>query len=127
MLIAGGTGITPLMSIIRFCNDKKLDNKVKFIYSVRTPNDIIYKNELEHIKKSNKNFDYDVTVTRTEGYKNWNGARGRIDLNLLKKSIEDVEESIYYLCGPKEFVENIISMIQNLRVKKEQIKTDIWG
>ena len=127
VLIAGGTGITPIMGIIRYCNDKKLSNKIKFIYSVKTPRDIIYKEELEKIKNENKNFDYVVTVTRPNSEHSWQGGIGRIDINLLKQNIENVEGSIYYLCGPKDFVHSIIEMLESLGVNKEQIKTDIWG
>ena len=127
VLIAGGTGITPLMGIIRYCYDKKLSNKIKFFYSVRTPHDIIYRDELEKIKKSNKNFDYVITVTRPNAEHNWKGRIERIDMDLLKQNIEDVENSIYFLCGPKGFVHSLIEMLESLGVKKEQIKTDIWG
>ena len=127
VLIAGGTGITPLIGIIRYCNDKNLSNKIKFLYSVRTPNDIIYKKDLEEIKKRNNNFDYIVTITRAEEHHNWNGIKGRVDLDLLRENIEDIENSIYFLCGPKEFVESIIKMLESLGVGRKQIKTDIWG
>ncbi len=125
VLIAGGTGITPLMGIVRYCNDANLNNRIKLIYSVRTPHDIIYRDELNKIKNENKNFDYIVTITREHG--DWKGKKGRIDLNLLKENIEDIEESVYFLCGAKEFVHSIIEMLESLGVKKEQIKTDIWG
>ena len=127
VLVAGGTGITPIMGIIRYCNDKRLGNKIKFIYSVKTPHDIIYGGDLEKIKKSNQNFDYVATVTRPNAKHNWKGRIGRIDIDLLKQNIEDVDGSLYYLCGPKEFVHSIIEMLENLGVRKEQIKTDIWG
>ena len=127
VLVAGGTGITPLIGIVRYCNDKKLNNKIRFLYSVRTPSDIIYKEDLEKIKNENNNFDYVVTITRQEVNDSWKGRKGRVDLNLLKENIEDVENSIYYLCGPKDFVHSIIEMLESLGVKKEQIKTDIWG
>lgn len=127
VLIAGGTGITPLMGIIRYCNGKKLNNKIKLIYSVRTPSDVIYKNELEHIKKSNGNFDYVVAITRAEEHHGWHGRRGRVDLDLLKENVKDIGNSIYFLCGPNEFVHSVIEMLENLGVRKEQIKTDVWG
>ena len=127
VLVAGGTGITPLIGIVRYCNDKKLNNKIRFLYSVRTPSDIIYKEDLEKIKNENNNFDYVVTITRQEVNDSWKGRKGRVDLNLLKENIEDIENSIYYLCGPKDFVHSIIEMLESLGVKKEQIKTDIWG
>ena len=125
VLIAGGTGITPLICIARHCTDKKLSNKIKFIYSVRTPDEIIYKNELEKIKNSNKNFDYVVTVTREEENQSWKGERGRIDLILLEESIENASENVYFLCGPNEFVHDIVGLLEAIGVKKEQIKTDV--
>jgi len=127
VLIAGGTGITPLMGIIRYCNDKKSSNKIKFIYSVRTPHDIIYKDELEKIKKSNLDFDYIVTVTRPNSEHDWKGRIGRINEDLLKQNIKDIEGSLCFLCGPKEFVHSIVEVLESLGAKKEQIKTDVWG
>ena len=127
VLIAGGTGITPLMGIIRYCNDKKLRNIIKFLYSVKTPHEIIYRDELKKIKNENNNFDYVVTVTRPNAEHEWEGKIGRIDTELLIKNIEDVENSIYFLCGPKEFVHSIVEMLESLGTKKEQIKTDVWG
>ena len=128
VLIGGGTGITPLMSIARYCTDKELSNKIKLIYSVKTPEHIIYKDEYEKLKHQNKNFDCTITITRPEESQNeWNGRAGRIDLELIKHSVDDVKGSIYFLCGPNEFVKNIIFMLESIGVMKEQIKTDIWG
>tara|TARA_Y100000310_G_scaffold246052_1_gene251170 strand:+ start:10062 stop:10766 length:705 start_codon:yes stop_codon:yes gene_type:complete len=127
VLISGGLGISPLMSIIRYCNDKKLQNKINMIYSVKTPKDIVYDEEIKKIKEENSNFNYTVTVTRPSEEHNWDGRTGRIDIDLLKENINDVENSLYYLCGPLEFVKSSIAMLETLGAKKEQIKTDIWG
>jgi len=127
VLIGGGLGITPLMSIIRFCNDKKLQNRIKFIYSVRTPEDIVYNEEIKKIKDENNNFNYTVTITRPKPEHNWTGKTGRIGEDLLKQNIDNIENSLYYLCGPLEFVKSDITMLETLGAKKEQIKTDIWG
>ena len=127
ILIGGGLGITPLMSIIRYCNDKSLKNKIKLIYSVRTPRDIIYTEEIKKIKGQNNNFNYTVTITRPNDKTLWTGKTGRIDIDLLKSNISNVGNSLYFLCGPISFVKSAISMLESLGVKKEQIKTDIWG
>lgn len=127
LLISGGVGITPLMSIIRFANDKKLKNKIKLIYSVKTQDDIIYHEEIKKMKSQNKNFDYIITTTRSEHDENWNGRIGRVDEQLIRENITQVQETIYFICGPLEFVKSIISILENLGAKKEQIKTDIWG
>ena len=126
VLIGGGLGITPLMSIIRLCMDKKLKNKIKLIYSARTPVDIVYHEEIKQQKNQNPNMDYVVTITRPQQEYNWQGRTGRIDLNLLKQNIEDID-SLYFLCGSLIFVKSIIAMLESLGIKKEQIKTDIWG
>lgn len=122
VLIAGGTGIAPLMSIIRYCNDKRLSSKIKLFYSVKTPSDIIYKKELDEIKKSNKNFEYIATITR-EGSNSWHGRKGRIDSGFLKENIGNIKENTYYSCGPNEFVHHIRAMLINLGVKKLLIKS----
>lgn len=127
VLIGGGLGITPLMSIIRYCNDKKLQNKIRFIYSVKTPKHIVYYEELKKIKEQNPNFNCTISITRPSYGDNWQGRTGRIDINLLKENIIDIKNSLYYICGPLEFVKTNISMLESLGAKKEQIKTDIWG
>ena len=127
MLIGGGLGITPLMSIIRYCNDKSLKNKIRLIYSIRTPQDIIYTEEIKKLKEQNNNFSYTLTITRPDDKTLWTGKTGRIDINLLKSNISNVENSLYFLCGPISFVKSAIEMLESLGAKKEQIKTDIWG
>lgn len=127
VLIGGGLGITPLMSIIRHCTDKRLANKIKLLYSVRTPFDIVYNDEIKQQKSKNPNFDYEITITRPKAEHNWKEKTGRINLELLKCSIDNVENSLYFLCGPLGFVKSVISMLEGLGAKREQIKTDIWG
>ena len=127
ILIGGGLGITPLMSIIRYCDDKGLKNKIRLIYSVRTPRDIIYTEEIKKLKGQNNNFDYTITITRQDDKILWTGKTGRIDIDLLKSNINNVGNSLYFLCGPISFVKSAIQMLESLGAKKEQIKTDIWG
>jgi glycine betaine catabolism B len=127
VLICGGLGISPLMSIVRYCNDKRLQNKINLIYSVRTPNDIVFNKEIKKINDENNNFNYTITITRPDDKTVWTGKTGRIDIVLIKKNIEDVENSLYFLCGPLEFVKSAITLLESLGAKKEQIKTDIWG
>ncbi|MBI2651511.1 hypothetical protein HYX01_03505 [Candidatus Woesearchaeota archaeon] len=126
-LIGGGLGITPLMSLIRYCNDKKLPNSLNLIYSVKTSQDIIYYNEIKKIKGQNKNFNYAITITRPNAEDKWDGMTGRINLELLKQNTKNIEKSLYYICGPLDFVKSMIAMLESLNVKKGQIKTDIWG
>jgi len=127
ILIAGGTGISPLMGIMRYCTDRSLPNKIKMFYSVKNPEEIIFHDEIKNIKLNNPNFEYFITITRAEDHHVWDGRRGRIEQELLEENIKNIMEGVYFICGSKDFVNNIISMLQNLGVKREQIKTDVWG
>ncbi|MBI2135264.1 xylene monooxygenase [Candidatus Woesearchaeota archaeon] len=127
VLIGGGLGITPLRSIIRYCASKNLSNKIKLIYSVKTPDAIVFKDELEDFKEKNSNYDFVFTITRPEPEHDWNGKTGRVDEKLLSNNIEDMENSLFFLCGPLEFVKDTRAMLEKLGAKKERIKADIWG
>src|SRR3989338_2320809 len=127
VLIGGGLGITPLMSIIRYCHDKRLGNKINLVYSVKSSKDIIYWNEVEQISKDNFDFESVVTVTRPQEDEGWHKRKGRVDRELLKQNIVDIWNSLFFICGSLEFSKSIIGMLEELGVKREQIKTDIWG
>ena len=127
VLIAGGTGITPLISILRYCTDKELQNRITFFYSVRNPEEIIFHEDIKKLKGQNPNLKYYITITRPEERHEWEGRKGRIDFDLLKDEIQNPEQKVYFICGSKEFVESIISMLSQLGVGKGQIRTDVWG
>jgi ferredoxin-NADP reductase len=128
LLIGAGTGITPLMSIIRQCCDKRLEKNVTLVYSVRVPEEIVYHKELSERKKHNPHFHYEITLTRAEESSHeWHGKVGRIDDSLLKHSITHPEKCVVFICGPKEFVFSMVEMLHTLGISKERIKTDVWG
>jgi len=127
ILICGGLGITPLRSIIRYCCSKNLPNKMNLIYSARTPEGIIYKEELEQFRKRNMKYQHVFTVTRPKPKHYWGGRTGRIDKELLRINIANIEDSLFFICGPLQFVKDVIGMLEDLGAKKLQIKTDIWG
>jgi len=128
VLIGAGTGITPLMSIARYCVEKSLPNAVRLLYSVRTPEAIVYRKELEERKRQNPHFDYSVTVTRPEeSAERWHGKTGRVDEKMLAELVANPDNSVAFICGPKEFVFSVIGMLERIGVGKERIKTDVWG
>lgn len=127
LLIAAGTGITPMMSVIRHCDAAKLPCKVNLLYTVKRPNLIIYKDELEERKRSNARFSHTITITRPEEGDDWQGRTGRFDQQELKKNVENPENTVVFICGPREFVYAMIKELGELGVKKDQIKTDLWG
>lgn len=127
VLIGGGLGITPLRSIIKYCIDKNLGNRVSLLYSAKTPKDIVYKNELEELKSKNPDYRFVFTITRPEEKDGWEGRVGRIDDELLRQSIDDVENTLFYICGSLQFAKDIRETLYSLGAQKDHVKTDIWG
>ena len=120
--ITAGSGVTPFRSMIKYCLDKKLPIEMVMLYSSKTLEDIIYKEEFDSWKSPNLKIVH--TITRPEGT-DWNGQTGRINAELIRKHI-DVENSDFYLCGPEEFLNAMIDTLKILRVEKDRIKKEQW-
>ena len=90
LLIGGGSGITPLKSIIEYISDKNLPNKTKLLYSAKTQKDIILHDSLTKINNSNENIEIEFSLTREPEESNWTGRRGRIDSEYIKKTLKEI-------------------------------------
>lgn len=126
--IAGGSGVTPFRGFAREATIRKLDTPITILYSVRTPADIIFKNEFLRLEDANHNITFDVTCTRLEPSDPWPGRRGRIDAAWIKEHVVDLKSTVFYACGPTTFVETVEKMVvTELGATKEQVKTEKWG
>ncbi len=113
IFIAGGSGITPFISIFRELYKHRNIHGNKLIYSNKTSEDIIMEAELRTILQN----DFINIFTR----ENIVGFRGiRIDRNFLVKNIADFGQN-FYLCGPKDFVENITQLLLDLGATAETL------
>ena len=99
LLIAGGVGITPVMSILRDLTDRRWPGKIDLLFSVRSVAEIIFKNELQNLTGQHPNLHVHVTITR-DVPADWSGLRGRITAELLPQYIPDVASRPTYICGP---------------------------
>src|SRR3954470_18372962 len=126
--IAGGSGVTPFRGFVREATRRKLDTKITILYSVRTTNDIIFNDEFRELQQANQNFNFYVTCTRLHPDDPWTGRRGRINAELIREHIHDPTNTVFYACGPNELVEATEHLVLNeLKIPKEQIKTEKWG
>lgn len=114
VFIAGGTGITPFISIFRNIRNEISNNKL--IFSNKEHKDILYEGELKDIFKDNVKFL--LTEEKMKGYIN-----KKINKNFLKKEIENFNQ-YFYVCGPPGFVSDIKKDLIKLGTKEEKIITD---
>ena len=126
--IAGGSGVTPFRAFVREATRRNLETKITVLYSVRTTNDIIFNEEFRELAQINPNFNFFVTCTRIHPDDPWTGRRGRIDAQWVKHHIFDLNNTVFYACGPNELVEAIEHLVlMEMKVPKEQIRTEKWG
>jgi ferredoxin-NADP reductase len=126
--IAGGSGVTPFRGFVRDATKRKLQTKITILYSVRTTNDIIFKDEFHKLELENENFDFFVTCTRLHPEDPWTGRRGRITPESIKEHIMDLPNTVFYACGPNELVEFAEHLVlADMKVPKAQMKVEKWG
>jgi hypothetical protein len=125
VLISAGSGITPMISILRYIDDFKLPIPVRMLYCVRTVADIIFQSELVRLERALPNFRYNVSLSRP--HPEWAGPSGRLTAELVSQHIIDVSSSTFFLCGPKGFMENAGSILRSLGASERQILQESFG
>jgi len=123
-LLAGGIGITPLMSILRYVDDGTTDVKAKLFYSARAPSEIVFYRELKEIALRNERIACVFTVTQP-GEEPWAGHTGRIDGKLLQEEGADLG-GIFFICGPKPMGQDMTEMLVGLGVAESRIRYEQW-
>lgn len=125
-LVAGGVGITPLMSILRYLVEHKWSGEVYLVYSNKTERDIIFREEIESIQRRFPNLHSTLTLTRANGTE-WAGATGRIDAELLSRVIPDVTNIPFYVCGPADMLASAREILRGLGVAEQDIRMESFG
>lgn len=126
VFMAGGIGITPFRSILKYLidNQKKVD--IAVVYSNRNIEDIAYQDILEQAQKE-LGIKVVLTLTNEKAVpNNWKGSKGRVHGEMIKKEIPDYLERKYYLSGPRVMVTGFEQTLQEVDIKKSHIKTDFF-
>ncbi len=112
VFIAGGIGITPFRSILKQLDQDKKPINVTLLYSNRDQN-IVYKDELEEIAKSNLNFKIHYIFSPEH-----------IDEKKIRELIPDIQKPIFYISGPEPMVENLGTLLKGMGIAEDHIKQD---
>jgi|TARA_Y100000310_G_scaffold162451_1_gene162424 ferredoxin-NADP reductase len=124
VFIAGGVGITPILSMLSHITQKKLPYQVTLLYSNRREEDIPFLTELRAIGKEHDNIK--VVQTLTRDFKKdpaWEGERGYIDEGMLKKHIQDISKPIFYISGSPMMVVGVRNLLEKVGVPDNHILT----
>lgn len=127
VFIAGGIGVTPYHSLIRYIDFNDFSTKVTLLASFDLKKNAVFYNEFKEVER--KNSAIKIIYSLTKENKSIPGFEsGRIDENMIKKYVHNISFQKYFITGPQAMVENLYSMIKNLNISDEKIfKEDFPG
>jgi len=125
VLLAAGSGITPMIAMLRYIDDLCLETDATLLYCVRTRTDIIFRQELEDLRARLKKFQHHVLLSQADA--EWTGARGHIDREFIAKSVPDLNGRIFFLCGPPPFMDKTREILTSLDVEPARIRHETFG
>ena len=127
-LIGGGSGVAPLMAMLRARVAADSDVAVRMLCSWRSADDVIYADELAAIAREADGVSITHTLTRSAPSQGWTGRRGRFDRESLSSLVWPPElRPLTYVCGPTGFVEAVASVLVELGHDPRRILTERFG
>jgi ferredoxin-NADP reductase len=125
VLIAGGSGITPMMAMLRYIEDLCVPTEITLIYCVRTEQDLIFKDELMHLHHRLSGFRCVLVLSRPgSDLSRW---KGRLRREILEQEVRHVPELTFFLCGPPAFMELGRSLLKAMGVEPSRILQESFG
>jgi ferredoxin-NADP reductase len=118
LLVGGGSGVVPLMAMLRHRRRTMSDAPIRLIYSVRKADDVIYADELRD--------DAVLTFTR-EAPPDWTGHQGRIDAEMVEQAADSMKSGVVFICGSNPFVEAASNLLLGAGFQPQQVRTERFG
>ncbi len=125
VMIAGGIGITPFLSMARQAANDQSSHYLMLVYSNRRPEDAPFLSELTQLERLNVNFRLVATMTQaSKSNIHWNGRTGPIDENLLREVAGHFPEPVYYVAGPPMLVEAMRATLTDMGIADGLIRSE---
>lgn len=125
LFLAGGSGITPFLSMTREIVDAALNRDVVMLYGCRSSKVALYDEELRAYSENYPNFKYHLIVSDEDD--SWNGETGFIDRNLIMRLVPDYAERTCYICGPQVMNDFCKNELEELGLPEKQIRREMFG
>jgi ferredoxin-NADP reductase len=127
LLVGGGSGVVPLVSMARHRARRGLRTRMRLLYSARSADDLLYREELDAMAAAGDGFEVIYTLTRTLPPQ-WNGFGRRVDAQMLADvSYAEKGTSPAFVCGPTPFVEAVSKGLVMVGYGAGQVKTERFG
>ncbi len=127
VFIAGGIGITPYHSMITYAAANNLTIPLTLFVSFSTPEEMVFFEELKTIEEQHANMTIVYTITKPEeSQTEWNGEKGRITQELIKKYVPSFNELLFYVVGPPPMEEATTQLLKDMQVPQGNILTEAF-
>jgi ferredoxin-NADP reductase len=125
LLVGGGSGVVPLMSMLRHRAAQGSEVPARLLYSARSLEDVIYRDELEQLAAAD-GLDVLYTLTRSQPA-GWTGYARRVDQDMVDEVAFDRGDGVAFVCGPTRFVEAVADELLGVGYAPERVKTERFG
>lgn len=125
IFLAGGIGITPFRSMVRYASGAATGHTITLFYSNRTPDEAAFLGELEGIAEVYGNLRVLPTMTRIqEKDDRWTGLTGRIDASMIEEHCRDWRDSVFYTAGPPAMVDSMKEILVEMLVGSDRMRIE---
>jgi predicted ferric reductase len=118
VFLAGGIGITPFLSMLRWLADKREESRINLFWANKTREDIFAYGELEDFQKRISGLRVVHVLSREL---NWNGEKGHINEDVIRRNVSEIEKALFLLCGPAAFMETVRAILKEMGIQKSRI------
>lgn len=126
VFLAGGIGITPFRSMIKYLLDRKETRDIVLFYSNKTADEIVYKDIFDQAEKQLA-IKTIYTLTDAEYLPSgWKGEKGRVDAAMIQRYVPDYKQRMYYISGPHTMVTGYQDLLRNLDIPSSHIIVDYF-
>jgi len=125
VLLAGGIGITPFLSMLRQATHDASPRPLALLYSNRRPEDAAFLHELQQLAQRNPHLRLIATMTQMEQSRQpWDGDTGPIDAAKVRRAAEGYDKPVYYLAGPPGLVDFLRDLLEDAGVDEDDMRSE---
>ncbi len=126
VFIAGGIGVTPFRSMVKYLADRREPRDIVLFYSNKTEGEIAYRDVFDAAQAANIGFRAVYTLTDAAVSPAWRGERGYVDAAMIAREVPDYKDRLFFISGPRSMVTAFQETLRTMGVPRRRIKTDFF-
>lgn len=127
LFISGGSGITPVMSMLRTMVDMAVDADIVFVHAGRSPSDLIFHKELSLLAHQHPRVRLLLVCESRGTHTEWSGYVGRLSRSLLEQQVPDLLQRQVFTCGPEGFMQAVRSSLLDAGLPEKQYQQESFS